>query len=94
MAGAALWALGIPPHMSLFHGKTRPGGLVFDLADSFKDSLVLPNAFAALRGKGEREARERDFRSRMISAFDDHQTLMACITSVERFLDAGEAARA
>ena len=70
MAGAALWALGIPPHLSLFHGKTRAGGLVFDVADAFKDAFVLPLAFhAAVIPKVD--DREQFFRGKLINAFDD-----------------------
>ena len=86
MAGAALWALGIPPHLSIFHGKTRAGGLVFDLADSFKDALVLPAAFSFARAKDVREA-EHSFRARMIDAFDDRQILKEAIASVDRMLE-------
>lgn len=89
MAGAALWALGIPPHMALFHGKTRPGGLVFDIADSFKDALVLPYAFAALKEQKSGDDTERHFRARMISAFDDHRILVECINTIERLIAAG-----
>ena len=84
MAGAALWALGIPPHMSIFHGKTRAGGLVFDLADSFKDALVLPIAFAAVRNR--KEDQEKTFRGRLISAFDDRKILAEAIATVERMV--------
>jgi CRISPR-associated protein Cas1 len=90
MAGAALWALGIPPHMSIFHGKTRAGGLVFDLADAFKDSLVLPLAFASiLLSKDENP--EKVFRARLINAFDDHKVLSEAIGTVDRLLVAGSA---
>lgn len=65
MAGAALRALGIPPHMSVFHGKTRAGGLVFDLADGFKDALVLPLAFASAM-PGRDEDPEKTFRGRLV----------------------------
>ena len=85
MAGAALWALGIPPHMSVFHGKTRAGGLVFDLADSFKDALVLPVAFSLANEKSAKEA-ERTFRGRLINAFDDKQILKEAIGTVDRML--------
>ncbi|OCX62052.1 hypothetical protein BFP70_14440 [Thioclava sp. SK-1] len=87
MAGAALWALGIPPHMSVFHGKTRAGGLVFDLADSFKDALVLPLAFSLAKEKNLSEA-ERVFRARLIQSFDDREVLKLAIASVERMLEA------
>ena len=85
MAGAALWALGIPPHMSIFHGKTRAGGLVFDLADGFKDALVLPIAFASVLSKKDDDA-EKTFRSRLISAFDDRAILSEAIGSVDRMI--------
>jgi CRISPR-associated protein Cas1 len=88
MAGAALWALGIPPHMSIFHGKTRAGGLVFDLADSFKDSFVLPLAFSSTLAPRD-ENPEKTFRSKLISAFDDKKVLAECIGTVERMLEVG-----
>lgn len=88
MAGAALWALGIPPHMSVFHGKTRAGGLVFDLADSFKDALVLPIAFSLASESNLKEA-EKTFRGRLINTFDDKQILKEAIGTVDRMLAAG-----
>lgn len=84
MAGSALWALGIPPHMSIFHGKTRAGGLVFDLADSFKDALVLPIAFA-VRNRKEEDP-EKVFRGRLIAAFDDRKILAEAIETVGRMI--------
>jgi CRISP-associated protein Cas1 len=87
MAGAALWALGIPPHMSVFHGKTRAGGLVFDLADSFKDALVLPIAFSFATQKDAKEA-EKTFRGRLINTFDDREILKQAIATVERMIAA------
>lgn len=88
MAGAALWALGIPPHMSVFHGKTRAGGLVFDLADSFKDALVLPFAFASILSNRD-DTPETTFRARMIDAFDDKQILKEAIATVNRMIASG-----
>jgi len=88
MAGAALWALGIPPHMSVFHGKTRAGGLVFDLADGFKDALVLPLAFASTVSKRD-EMPEKTFRARMIDAFDDREILKEAVATVNRMIAAG-----
>jgi CRISPR-associated protein Cas1 len=85
MAGAALWALGIPPHMSVFHGKTRAGGLVFDVADAFKDALVLPLAFH-VAASGPHDDPDAVFRARLIAAFDDHKILAEAIATVERML--------
>jgi len=89
MAGAALWALGIPPQMSIFHGKTRAGGLVFDLADSFKDAFVLPLAFAAVVQSRD-EKPDKVFRARLITAFDDQGVLKEAIATVNRMLVKGE----
>ena len=90
MAGAALWALGIPPHLAVFHGKTRAGGLVFDLADAFKDAFVLPAAFCAPLRRKEEDP-EAAFRGRMIGAFDDERVLVRAIATVEAMLKAGDA---
>jgi CRISPR-associated protein Cas1 len=41
------------------HGKTRRGGLVFDVADLVKDAVILPQAFiSAMRGDEEQEFRQ------------------------------------
>lgn len=94
MAGAALWALGIPPHMSVFHGKTRAGGLVFDVADAFKDALVLPLAFhVAIARKTDTEP-EQLFRAKLIEAFDDNKILAKAVDSIEAMLTAAESAGA
>jgi len=44
-AAATLYTLGISFAFPALHGKTRRGGLVFDLADLVKDWTVLPMAF-------------------------------------------------
>lgn len=93
MAGAALWTLGIPPHLAVFHGKTRAGGLVFDLADAFKDAFVLPAAFCAPLRKNDDDP-EAAFRERMIGAFDDEGVLVRAISTVETMLTAGGAREA
>jgi len=74
--------------MSIFHGKSRAGGLVFDLADGFKDALVLPLAFASILSKRD-DTPENTFRARMIDAFDDRQILKEAIDTVNRMIAAG-----
>lgn len=37
--------MGISFAYPMFHGKTRRGALVFDIADTFKDGLSIPVAF-------------------------------------------------
>lgn len=58
LGATAAWALGIPHSLAVLHGKTRRGGLVFDIADLIKDAVILPQAFlSAARGHGEQEFR-------------------------------------
>ncbi|OQX67223.1 MAG: subtype I-F CRISPR-associated endonuclease Cas1 [Sorangiineae bacterium NIC37A_2] len=58
LAATATWVLGLPHGLAVMHGKTRRGGLVFDVADLIKDALVLPQAFiSAARGDSEQEFR-------------------------------------
>ena len=60
LAATACWVIGLPHGLAVLHGKTRRGGLVFDIADLIKDSIVLPNAFiAAMAGDDEQEFRQR-----------------------------------
>ena len=60
LGATATWVLGLPHGLAVLHGKTRRGGLVFDVADLIKDALILPQAFvSAMRGDSEQEFRER-----------------------------------
>lgn len=71
LGATACWVLGLPHGLSILHGKTRRGGLVFDAADIIKDGLVLPLAFiSALSGHNERE-----FREHVIEAFQRYEAL-------------------
>jgi len=59
LGATATWVLGLPHGLAVLHGKTRRGGLVFDVADLIKDAIILPLAFvAAMRGDGEQEFRQ------------------------------------
>jgi CRISPR-associated protein Cas1 len=59
LGATATWVLGLPHGLSVLHGKTRRGGLVFDAADLVKDALILPLAFlSAMRGDEEQEFRQ------------------------------------
>lgn len=58
LAATATWILGLPHAFAVMHGKTRRGGLVFDVADLIKDAVVMPEAFlAAMRGDSDQEFR-------------------------------------
>lgn len=59
LGATAAWVLGIPHSLAVLHGKTRRGGLVFDIADLVKDAVILPQAFiSAARGHSEQEFRQ------------------------------------
>ncbi len=59
LGATAAWVLGIPHGLAVLHGKTRRGGLVFDIADLVKDAVILPQAFvSAMRGHTEQEFRQ------------------------------------
>lgn len=59
LGATATWVLGLPHGLAVLHGKTRRGGLVFDVADLVKDALILPQAFvSAMRGDEEQEFRQ------------------------------------
>ncbi len=59
LGATAAWVLGLPHGLSVLHGKTRRGGLVFDIADLIKDATILPQAFiSAMRGDSEQEFRQ------------------------------------
>lgn len=59
LGATATWVLGIPHGLAVLHGKTRRGGLVFDVADLIKDSTILPQAFlSAMLGHSRREFRQ------------------------------------
>lgn len=59
LGATATWVLGIPHGLAVLHGKTRRGGLVFDVADLVKDAIILPQAFVcAMKGHSEQEFRQ------------------------------------
>lgn len=79
LAATATWVLGLPHGLAVLHGKTRRGGLVFDVADLIKDSLVLPQAFvSAMRGDSEQE-----FRQACLNAFANTEALDFMIDTVK-----------
>lgn len=58
LGATATWVLGLPHGLAVLHGKTRRGGLVFDVADLVKDAAILPQAFlSAMHGDDEQAFR-------------------------------------
>lgn len=79
LGATATWVLGLPHGLAVLHGKTRRGGLVFDVADIVKDALILPQAFiAAMAGEDEQA-----FRQRVITAFNRAQALDVMIDAIK-----------
>ncbi len=70
-AAVALNGMGISFALPILHGKTRRGGLVFDLADLVKDAFVMPLAFyCAAKGLNQKE-----FRMQLIETCQDKDVL-------------------
>lgn len=83
LAATATWVLGVPHGLAVLHGKTRRGGLVFDVADLVKDSLVLPRAFlSAMNGDDEQE-----FRQQCIESFRQSEALDLMIDTIKSVAD-------
>jgi CRISPR-associated protein Cas1 len=79
LGATATWVLGLPHGLSVLHGKTRRGGLVFDVADLVKDASVLPQAFlSAMRGDDEQQ-----FRRGCIEAFTRSESLDFMIDTIK-----------
>ncbi len=90
LAASATWVLGLPHGLAVLHGKTRRGGLVFDVADLVKDALVLPQAFInASRGDSEQE-----FRQACIDSFARHEALDFMVDTLKQVaIDIGRQAQ-
>lgn len=79
LAAVAAWVTGLPHGLAVMHGKTRRGGLVFDIADLVKDALVMPQAFiAAMAGEDEQA-----FRQRCITGFQQADALDLMIVTLQ-----------
>lgn len=70
-AAVTLNGMGISFALPILHGKTRRGGLVFDIADLVKDAFVMPQAFASAKfGHNQKE-----FRMQLIETCQDNDVL-------------------
>jgi CRISPR-associated protein Cas1 len=80
LAAVATWVTGIPHGLAVMHGKTRRGGLVFDIADLIKDALVMPQAFkSAMQGDDA-----QTFRQACIANFQRADALDFMITTLQQ----------
>jgi len=82
-AAVALYALGISYCFPLLHGKTRRGGLVFDIADLFKDWLVMPAAFA----HGSKNEPDKNLRADIIDTAFRKALLDSVFEEVKSIID-------
>lgn len=83
VANIALYILGIPYALSVIHGTTRRGALVFDVADLFKDALILPLAFRAARdGKND-----KSFRDEILAEIDRQKILAYLLDTLKEVSD-------
>src|SRR5690606_34443353 len=79
LGATATWVLGLPHGLAVLHGKTRRGGLVFDVADLVKDATILPQAFlSAMRGD-----EEQTFRRNCIEALSQSESLDFMIDTIK-----------
>lgn len=79
LAASALWMLGIPHGLPVVHGRTRRGGLVFELADVVKDACVMPTAFRSAATSDS----QAEFRAKCIAVFDKFKALETMINTVK-----------
>ncbi len=79
LGATACWVIGLPHGLAVLHGKTRRGGLVFDVADIIKDALVLPQAFISAMAGDE----EQEFRQHCLSQFRRAEALDVMIDTLK-----------
>ncbi len=83
LGATATWVLGLPHGLAVLHGKTRRGGLVFDVADLVKDAVILPQAFIS----GMRGDDEQQFRQACIEALTRSESLDFMIDTLKLIAD-------
>jgi CRISPR-associated protein Cas1 len=80
LAAVSLYALGISFALPVMHGKTRRGALVFDVADLFKDAVVMPLAFLQASGGST----DQQFRDALIDRVHRDGVLEDIITTLQK----------
>jgi CRISPR-associated protein Cas1 len=89
LAASACWVLGLPHGLAVLHGKTRRGGLVFDVADLVKDAVILPQAFISAVNGDEEQA----FRQACIEHLVRSEALDFMIGTLQQIADSTALAR-
>lgn len=82
-AATALNALGISFALPVMHGKTRRGALVFDVADIYKDAVVLPHAFISV----EQGLRDQECRDALIEICMNAEVMDRAIQTIQKVIE-------
>lgn len=82
-AAVALHGLGISFALAILHGKTRRGGLVFDIADLIKDAFVMPQAFIS----AAENHKQKEFRMSLIEICQDQNVLDYMFEFIKRVIE-------
>ncbi len=82
LAAVSLYALGISFALPVMHGKTRRGALVFDVADLFKDAVVMPLAFL----EAAAGSTDQQFRDTLIDRVHRDGVLEDIITTLQKIV--------
>lgn len=82
-AAVALHGMGVPYFLPVLHGKTRRGALVFDMADLFKDWLVMPAAFEC----GTKNSADKQFRAIIIERALKNEVLDEIMTFISNIIN-------
>jgi len=82
-AATALNALGISFALPVMHGKTRRGALVFDVADIYKDAVVLPHAFISV----EQGLRDQEFRDALVEICMNAEVMDRAIYTIQKAIE-------
>lgn len=82
LAAVSLYALGISFALPVMHGKTRRGALVFDVADLFKDAVVMPLAFL----EATAGSTDQQFRDVLIDRVHRDGVLEDIITTLQKII--------
>lgn len=81
LGATATWVLGLPHGLAVLHGKTRRGGLVFDVADLIKDAFVLPLAFVSA-SRGDEPQQFRDACVDMLTRYEALDIMIETLKSI------------
>jgi len=83
LGASATWVLGLPHGLAILHGKTRRGGLVFDVADLIKDAVILPQSFISAMGGDD----QQEFRQACVASLVADESLDFMIDTLKDIAD-------